>query len=70
MADTNGTTKSLDDIRALFPALERTHNGHPVAYFDGPGGTQVPLSVVQAMGGYLLHHNARSEEHTSELQSH
>ncbi len=60
MADTNGTTKSLDDIRALFPALERTHNGHPVAYFDGPGGTQVPLSVVQAMGGYLLHHNANT----------
>ena len=29
-------------IRAQFPALERTHNGLPVAYFDGPGGTQVP----------------------------
>ncbi|NBW65209.1 aminotransferase class V-fold PLP-dependent enzyme, partial [bacterium] len=60
MADAQGTTKSLDEIRALFPALERTHNGYPVAYFDGPGGTQVPLSVVQAMGGYLLHHNANT----------
>ena len=51
MSDVQGATKSLEQIRALFPALERVHNGHPVAYFDGPGGTQVPLSVVQAMGG-------------------
>ena len=60
MSDVQGATKSLEQIRALFPALERVHNGHPVAYFDGPGGTQVPLSVVQAMGGYLLHHNANT----------
>lgn len=48
----------LDAIRAQFPALERRHNGHPVAYFDGPGGTQTPVAVVQAMSDYLLHHNA------------
>jgi cysteine desulfurase family protein (TIGR01976 family) len=47
-------------IRAHFPALQRTHNGFPVAYFDGPGGTQVPLSVVEAMSDYLLHHNANT----------
>ena len=33
---------------------------HPVAYFDGPGGTQVPRAVVEAMSDYLLHHNANS----------
>ena len=33
---------STTDIRACFPALERVHNNFPVAYFDGPGGTQVP----------------------------
>jgi cysteine desulfurase family protein (TIGR01976 family) len=50
----------LDEIRAQFPALERVHGGQRVAYFDGPGGTQVPLSVVDAMRDYLLHHNANS----------
>ena len=36
------------------------HNGHPVAYFDGPGGTQVPRVVVAAMDDYLFHHNANT----------
>lgn len=51
---------SLETIRAAFPALNRTHNGHPVAYFDAPGGTQVPLVVAEAMTDYLLHHNANT----------
>ena len=50
----------IAEIRSHFPALERTHLGHPVAYFDGPGGTQVPREVVQAMSDYLLHHNANT----------
>jgi cysteine desulfurase family protein (TIGR01976 family) len=50
----------LSRIRSQFPALERVHNGHPVAYFDGPGGTQVPRAVVEAMSDYLLHHNANT----------
>jgi cysteine desulfurase family protein (TIGR01976 family) len=44
--------------REQFPALRRVHNGHPVAYFDGPGGTQVPRAVADAVADYLLHHNA------------
>jgi cysteine desulfurase family protein (TIGR01976 family) len=36
------------------------HNGAPVAYFDGPGGTQVPRGVVEAMSDYLYHHNANT----------
>ncbi|MEP6690397.1 MAG: cysteine desulfurase-like protein [Gemmatimonadaceae bacterium] len=51
---------SVDDIRARFPALARRHRELPVAYFDGPGGTQVPRSVVDAMSDYLLHHNANT----------
>ncbi|HMG53048.1 MAG TPA: cysteine desulfurase-like protein [Kofleriaceae bacterium] len=51
---------SIDLVRAQFPALERRHNGAPVAYFDGPGGTQVPRAVVDAMSDYLLHHNANT----------
>src|SRR2546430_7309779 len=48
------------DIRACFPALERVHNNFPVAYFDGPGGTQVPRAVVESMADYLYHHNANT----------
>ena len=51
----------LEQIRARFPALERVHEGRSVAYFDGPGGTQVPQSVVDAMRDYLLHHNANTD---------
>ena len=47
-------------IRSHFPALARVHEGRPVAYFDGPGGTQVPRAVVDAMTDYLLHHNANT----------
>ncbi len=51
---------TLARIRSRFPALQRQHNGVPVAYFDGPGGTQVPQEVVDAMSAYLLHHNANT----------
>jgi cysteine desulfurase family protein (TIGR01976 family) len=50
----------VDGIRAEFPALQRTHEGAPVAYFDGPGGTQVPRAVAEAMTDYLLRHNANT----------
>ena len=51
---------STAEIRRHFPALARVHNGYPVAYFDGPGGTQVPRPVVEAMNDYLFHHNANT----------
>ncbi len=51
---------TTEGIRLHFPALERRHNGLPVAFFDGPGGTQVPRAVAEAMSDYLLHHNANS----------
>jgi cysteine desulfurase family protein (TIGR01976 family) len=51
---------STNEIRADFPALERIHCGHRVAYFDGPGGTQVPRVVAGAMVDYLYHHNANT----------
>jgi cysteine desulfurase family protein (TIGR01976 family) len=50
----------VEQVRAQFPALGRIHHGRPVAYFDGPGGTQVPRSVVEAMADYLFHHNANT----------
>jgi len=51
---------SVAQIRAEFPALSRVHRGLPVAYFDGPGGTQVPRQVIDAMADYLRHHNANT----------
>jgi len=51
---------TVEEIRAQFPALERMHIGNRVAYFDGPGGTQTPRSVVDAVADYLYHHNANT----------
>jgi cysteine desulfurase family protein (TIGR01976 family) len=52
--------RPVDAIRADFPALARREQGQPVAYFDGPGGTQVPRAVVDAMTDYLYYHNANT----------
>ena len=40
-------------VRARFSALDR-----PTAFFDAPGGTQAPDSVIQAMAAYLRESNA------------
>ena len=50
----------MQNVRAQFPALERLYKGYPVAYFDAPGGTQVPRVVAEAMNDYLFHHNANT----------
>ncbi len=52
------TMIDVDAIRARFPALSLTHDGLPMAFFDGPGGTQVPESVIDAVSGYYRESNA------------
>ncbi len=52
------TTFPIDEIRAQFPALARHEHGRPVAYFDGPAGSQVPQSVADAVSRYLLTTNS------------
>lgn len=49
------TTTTLNPamLRPLFPALQREIDGVPATYFDGPGGTQAPETVIEAMSGYL-----------------
>jgi cysteine desulfurase family protein (TIGR01976 family) len=47
-------------VRAQFPALSETVNGHPAVFLDGPGGTQVPRKVVDAIGDYLEHYNSNT----------
>lgn len=50
----------VDALRAEFPALARTQAGRPVAFLDGPGGTQVPQRVIDAVVGYYRDSNANS----------
>ena len=45
-------------VRSQFPSLKRNIDGRPAAYLDGPGGTQTPQRVVNAVRDYLVDHNA------------
>lgn len=58
----NETTSTLDLtwVRSHFPALLQTVNGHPAVFLDGPGGTQMPQRVIDAITNYLAHDNANS----------
>ena len=59
----------VDALRAEFPALAREQDGRPVAFLDGPGGTQVPQRVIDAVSGYYrdMNANAGGAFRTSEL---
>jgi len=46
--------------RKDFPSLLRMHHGHPLAYLDGPAGTQVPQQVIDAICGYYANRNANT----------
>ena len=50
----------IEKIRDCFPSLERTVGGRKAIFFDGPGGSQVPSSVTEAMSDYLLRSNANT----------
>ena len=50
----------LASVRSQFPSLAQTVNGHPAAFLDGPGGTQVPQRVIDAISDYLRHNNANT----------
>ncbi len=43
----------VEAVRARFPALGRREGANQAAYLDGPGGTQVPQEVIDAMTGVL-----------------
>jgi len=55
-------TPALDlaSVRSQFPSLAQTVNGHPAVFFDGPGGTQVPQRVIDAISSYLRRSNANT----------
>jgi len=56
------TTGALDLtwVRGQFPSLSQTVNGQPAVFLDGPGGTQVPQRVIDAISNYLKHDNANT----------
>jgi cysteine desulfurase family protein (TIGR01976 family) len=62
MSITETTAAALDTtyVRSQFPSLSQTVNGHPAAFLDGPGGTQVPQRVIDAISAYLSHDNANT----------
>ena len=49
-----------DTIRNQFPSLKRMVNGRPIVHLDGPAGTQVPQSVIDAMVHVYSHSNANT----------
>src|ERR1700676_29693 len=54
------TALDLDWVRSQFPSLSQTVNGHPATFLDGPGGTQVPRRVIDAISDYLKRDNANT----------
>ena len=50
----------IDWVRGQFPSLSQKVNGHPAAFLDGPGGTQVPQRVIDAISDYLRTSNANT----------
>lgn len=56
----NGRSLDSTSIRNQFPSLQRKHNNLPLVYMDGPAGTQVPQSVIDAITRYYKNSNANS----------
>src|SRR5215470_14764122 len=47
-------------VRSQFPSLAQKVNGQPAVFLDGPGGTQVPQRVIDAISDYLARNNANT----------
>ncbi len=54
------TSLDLTWVRSQFPSLAQTVNGQPAVFLDGPGGTQVPQRVIDAISDYLARNNANT----------
>jgi cysteine desulfurase family protein (TIGR01976 family) len=55
------TSFDVEALRRRFPALSIEQDGRPIALFDGPGGTQVPEAVIDAVATYYRTSNANTE---------
>jgi cysteine desulfurase family protein (TIGR01976 family) len=56
------TSAALDVawVRSQFPSLAQKVNGQPAVFLDGPGGTQAPQRVIDAISDYLARNNANT----------
>jgi cysteine desulfurase family protein (TIGR01976 family) len=54
------TALDLTWVRAQFPSLAQGVHGHPAVFLDGPGGTQVPQRVIDAIADHLARNNANT----------
>jgi cysteine desulfurase family protein (TIGR01976 family) len=59
-SSSSSTALDLTWVRSQFPALAQTINEHPAVFLDGPGGTQVPRQVIDAIADYLSRNNANT----------
>src|SRR3954447_9748008 len=48
----------VEALRTRFPALAIEHDGRPMVFLDGPGGTQVTDTVIEAVSRYYREANA------------
>jgi cysteine desulfurase family protein (TIGR01976 family) len=55
------TSFDVESVRRRFPALGLAYAGRSMAFFDGPGGTQVPETVIDAVANYYRTSNANHE---------
>ncbi|MEZ8194618.1 cysteine desulfurase-like protein [Vibrio cortegadensis] len=66
---------NLNSVREQFSALSQQYNGKRVIFLDGPGGSQVPQSVLDSMTSYLGFYNSNlgghffSSQHTTNLMT-
>jgi len=51
---------TIDNCRKDFPSLSKQYNGRPLIYLDGPAGSQIPQTVIDAMIGYYKSSNANT----------
>jgi cysteine desulfurase family protein (TIGR01976 family) len=58
--ETETTAIDLTWVRSQFPSLAQTVNGQTAVFLDGPGGTQVPQRVIDAISDYLKTSNANT----------
>ncbi len=59
-AQTDTSTLDIVRVRSQFPSLSQMVAGQPAVFLDGPGGTQVPQRVIDAISDYLKNSNANT----------
>ncbi len=59
-AQTDIAALDIARVRSQFPSLSQSVAGQPAVFLDGPGGTQVPQRVIDAIGDYLKNSNANT----------